>query len=226
VSDARAPRNAWPLKVWGPCVLAGVLLIAFAVVLIVNPSAPAQTRRAYPVVNVGHLHADKSAVVHRQRSRRAPVHRAVAAAAFVPGSRLRLTRLGVDAKIAAVNTVGNVMQIPRNPHTLGWWRGGSAPGGTAGTTVIVGHINYAGVTGALAVLPDARPGDSLVIDEGQHNLRYRVMAIRTYPKTSGIPADVFSSTGRARLVLITCGGPFDSATGNYEDNIVAYAKPA
>jgi hypothetical protein len=26
-------------------------------------------------------------------------------------------------------------------------------------------------------------------------------------------------------VMITCGGPFDPATGNYEDNIVAYATP-
>ena len=39
------------------------------------------------------------------------------------------------------------------------------------------------------------------------------------------PTEVFSRTGRARLVLITCGGSFDSATGNYEDNIVAYAEP-
>jgi hypothetical protein len=223
VSDA---CRAWPLKVWGPCVLAGVLLMAFAVVLIVNPSAPAQTRRAYPVVNVGNVPTDKSVdVPRRHRSRRAPAHRIVAAT-FVPGSRLRLARLAVNAKITAVNTVGNVMQIPRNPHTLGWWRGGSAPGGSTGTTVIVGHINYAGVTGALSVLPNARPGDLVVIDEGQHTLRYRMMAVRTYPKTSGIPADVFSRAGRARLVLITCGGPFDSATGNYEDNIVAYAAPA
>jgi len=27
-------------------------------------------------------------------------------------------------------------------------------------------------------------------------------------------------------VLITCGGPFDSATGNYLDNIVAFARPS
>ena len=87
----------------------------------------------------------------------------------MPGSRLRLTRLGINAKITAVNTVGNVMQIPRDPHSLGWWRGGAAPGASAGTTVIVGHINYAGVTGALAVLPDARPGDAVVVDEGRTN---------------------------------------------------------
>jgi sortase family protein len=217
VTDAHNRRDAWPLKLWGPCVLTGLLLISVAVVLIGNRDAPAKAGRAVPVVSAGRLPAESSAGVSPHRSHRAR---------FVAGSRLRLGRLGIDARITAVMTVGNVMQIPRDPHTLGWWRGGAAPGATAGTTVIVGHINYAGVDGALAVLPDARPGDALVIDEGQHTLRYRVLAIRTYPKSSGIPADVFSRTGRARLALITCGGAFDSATGNYEDNIVAYAEPA
>jgi hypothetical protein len=28
------------------------------------------------------------------------------------------------------------------------------------------------------------------------------------------------------VALVTCGGPFDAATGNYLDNIVAFAVPA
>jgi hypothetical protein len=216
VTEARSRRGAWPRKVWGPCVLVGLVLIAFGVVLVVNRGAAANAGRAVPVVNAGRLPAEHAAGIPARRS----VH-----AGFVPGSRLRLPRLGVDAAITAVTTVGNVMQIPRDPHTLGWWRGGSAPGESTGTTVIVGHINYAGVLGALAVLPDTRPGDALAVDQGQHTVRYRVTAIRTYPKSSGIPADVFSRSGPARLVLITCGGPFDGVTGNYEDNIVAYAQP-
>jgi hypothetical protein len=30
----------------------------------------------------------------------------------------------------------------------------------------------------------------------------------------------------ARLVIVSCGGPFDATTGHYLDNIVAYAAPA
>ena len=55
--------------------------------------------------------------------------------------------------------------------------------------------------------------------------RYRIVAVRTYPKSSGLPAAAFRTAGPAQLVLITCGGPFDSSTGNYRDNIVAYAQP-
>jgi hypothetical protein len=30
----------------------------------------------------------------------------------------------------------------------------------------------------------------------------------------------------ARLVVVSCGGPFDASTGHYLDNIVAYAVPS
>ena len=138
---------------------------------------------------------------------------------MLAGSRLTLTRLGVDALIRPVTVTGGVMDVPRDPATLGWWSSGAAPGDATGTVVIVGHVNYSGVSGALSVLPGARPGDTVAVG-GQ---RFMIRAVRTYPKAAGLPADLFTRTGPARLVLITCGGPFDATTGNYQDNIVAYA---
>lgn len=198
--------------------------MTLGIVLDVNRASP--TRAGHPValVNVGRLPPETAAAANttgRTAARHPPPR-----APLRHGSRLRLARLGLDAPITDVTAPGNVMQIPRDPHTVGWWTGGSAPGDTAGTTVLVGHINYAGTTGALAVLAHARPGDALVVREDHHDRQYRVVAIRSYPKSVGIPVRIFSRTGPARLVLITCGGPFDRATGNYDDNIVAYAEPA
>ena len=51
------------------------------------------------------------------------------------------------------------------------------------------------------------------------------MAVRTYGKDD-LPASIFARSGRERLVLVTCGGPFDSRTHHYSDNIVVYAVPA
>jgi hypothetical protein len=138
---------------------------------------------------------------------------------------LRLARLGVDAAIMAVSAPGLVLQVPDDPQVLGWWSGGSAPSNARGTVVIDGHINFNGVSGALAVLPRTRPGDVVTIHEPAATYRYVIHAVRTYPKSTGIPAEAFDRIGRARLVLITCGGPFDPSTGNYRDNIVAYAVP-
>ena len=142
-----------------------------------------------------------------------------------PGSILRFA--AATARIDRVRVRSGVMQIPLDPRRVGWWTGGAAPGAAHGTVVVVGHVNYAGITGVLAAVATTRPGDRVSIAEpGRRTVRYVIAAVRTYPKSSGIPAQVFARRGAPRLVLITCGGPFDSTTGNYEDNLVAYARPA
>jgi ornithine cyclodeaminase/alanine dehydrogenase-like protein (mu-crystallin family) len=40
-----------------------------------------------------------------------------------------------------------------------------------------------------------------------------------------LPAGTFSRKGRPRLVPVTCGGPFDTRSGFYRDNIVVTARP-
>jgi hypothetical protein len=39
-------------------------------------------------------------------------------------------------------------------------------------------------------------------------------------------ASVYGKAGYPSLRLITCGGPFDQATGHYVDNIIVYAHLA
>jgi hypothetical protein len=207
-------RSGWLL------VLTAAVLMTAGGLLFVRPSGRT-TAAAIPTVNVGQLPASMSgsysAGTPRSASARPP-------ATQVP-ARLVDARLGVDAAIEPVSAPGNVMQIPLDPRRLGWWRAGAAPGDATGSVVIVGHINYAGVSGALSVLPQSRPGDQVVVTASGRSYDYRVAAVRSYPKTSGIPADAFSRSGTARLTLITCGGPFDQSTGNYLDNIVVYATP-
>jgi hypothetical protein len=41
-----------------------------------------------------------------------------------------------------------------------------------------------------------------------------------------LPTNIWSQKGRNHLVLVTCGGPFDNATGHYRDNVVVTAVPA
>jgi hypothetical protein len=40
-----------------------------------------------------------------------------------------------------------------------------------------------------------------------------------------LPTGIYSRNGSPRLVLVTCGGPFDVSTGHYRDNIVVTASP-
>ena len=199
-------------------VLSGALALVAALVLVLRPADHASSAGTAPVADRGTVPSSVAPAGGRVSGR--PPHWSP------PGSRLRLPRFSVDAPITTVRVVDGVMQVPRNPHRVGWWRDGSAPGAARGTTVLVGHVNYAGVSGALSVLPQARPGDRVVISSPDGSVRYRVAAVRTYPKSQGLPSALFAGGGAPRLVLITCGGPFDSASGNYEDNVVVYAVPA
>ena len=132
----------------------------------------------------------------------------------------------MDAQVTSVGASNRTLDVPLDPKVVGWWTGGAEPGAGRGSVVIDGHINYDGVAGALSVLPDLNVGDRVTLTRGTNRLVYRITAVRTYVKSAGLPAEVFDMNVAERLVLITCGGPFDSSTGNYEDNIVAYAVPA
>ena len=49
--------------------------------------------------------------------------------------------------------------------------------------------------------------------------------IKTMSKAA-LPTNIYTRTGSPKLVLVTCGGPFDAKIGHYRDNIVVTAVPA
>jgi hypothetical protein len=99
--------------VWGPCVLAGTSLLVLAIVLMSTRST-GRHARAVAVVNVGQLNTAPLPTG-------LPPHARVTQHSMPTGSRLALPGIGLDASISDVRTVGNVMQVPRNPRELGWW---------------------------------------------------------------------------------------------------------
>lgn len=144
-------------------------------------------------------------------------------------ARVRLTSLGIDAPIAPVgiDTRLGALGVPTTVHRAGWWRDGIAAGSDSGAILIAGHVDSA-VQGAgvFYKLHLARAGDRVELVTAAGGLRaYRVVSVRSYPKAA-LPTGVWSRKGRARLVLVTCGGPFDQKTGHYRDNVVVTAVPA
>ena len=116
--------------------------------------------------------------------------------------------------------------VPDDVMQLGWWKAGASPGAPQGTVVVDGHVDSRTQgRGELFALERASVGDIVKVTTTHGEFRYRVAARVTYRKAS-LPGEIFSTGGRQRLVLITCGGPFDSGTGHYADNVVVYAVPA
>lgn len=140
--------------------------------------------------------------------------------------QVRLPTMGVDAPVQPVLPgLDQQLGVPESPSVVGWWSAGAAPGSRHGTVVLAGHVDTRSAgPGALFRVADLQPGDPLEVASEHSTTQYRIAAVRSYPKAS-LPADVFDRTGNPRLVLITCGGPFNDSTDEYDDNIVAYAVP-
>ena len=149
-------------------------------------------------------------------------------APFVP-LRIRVPDRPLDATVLPVGVErGGQLAVPSDPGTVGWWTGGSLPGSGSGSVVLVGHVDaVGGVEGALAMARRWQPGERIVLGgAGDRLARYAVVARRQYAKNDLPAREVFGQGAAPRLVLVTCGGPFDGATRHYRDNLVVYAVPS
>jgi hypothetical protein len=154
--------------------------------------------------------------------------RASSAGAPTP-ARVQIAALGISAPIAPVgiDLTHGVLGVPTDVHRTGWWRDGQAPGAAGGSILIAGHVDSAAAgAGAFFALHNARAGQIVqVLTAGGRTFRYRVTSVKSYRKPD-LPLSIWSRAGPARLVLVTCGGPFDQAAGHYRDDIVVTAVPA
>lgn len=142
------------------------------------------------------------------------------AALTIPALQVRATVLPV---VASHGTLG----VPDDPAQVGWWTGSALPGASTGSVVIDGHVDSATTgPGALFRLANLHTGDLILLTTTTGDRRsYTITGRRVYLKAGGLPPALFAATGPPRLVLISCGGPFNRATGSYLDNIAVFAVP-
>lgn len=116
------------------------------------------------------------------------------------------------------------LEVPGDAVTAGWFTGGPTPGET-GPAIVAGHVDYQHVAGVFQRLKDLPSGAEVTVHRVDGTTAvFAVRSVEHYAKVE-FPADeVYGDTAGPELRLITCGGAFDRSSGNYEDNIVAYAE--
>jgi hypothetical protein len=140
--------------------------------------------------------------------------------AVLPAGAERVKIPSLDVTAAAtpesVDAAGE-LGVPGNPAEVGWWMPSTAE------LVIDGHVDMAGVgPGALFRVRALRPGAAVVVETAGGTEHWKVDGVRTY-RNGHVPAGLFNGQG-PRLVIVTCGGPFDYATHHYDDKVIAYAS--
>ncbi|MFB7371019.1 class F sortase [Streptomyces sp. NPDC056222] len=109
-----------------------------------------------------------------------------------------------------------------DPRIVGWYKDGPAPG-ESGTAVVVGHRDTRTGPAIFLNLDSLAPGNTVRVARADGRVAvFTVDKVRTYTKEQFPDREVYGSTGRPELRLLTCGGSFDPKKG-YASNIVVYA---
>lgn len=141
-------------------------------------------------------------------------------------SRVAVASLDIDMPVVPVglDPTGDVT-IPPESHTAGWYRYSSGASAATGSIVLVAHVDAWDGIGPFSRLKDVAPGAVVALTGGSGPRSFRVDGVAQPQKAPGSLKDFFIETGPAKLVLITCGGVFDDATGHYRDNVIVTATP-
>ena len=142
---------------------------------------------------------------------------------------LQVDSVGVDAPIELGAVVDGAMQDPSGPWVVSWYEP-LGKVGEGGNVVMAGHVDYWNV--GPAVFWDVRylpEGEVIrVVGEDGKNYEYAVQWIERYDAAGLTPEviqnDIVGDTGEETLTLITCGGTFDPATGEYNERWVVRAN--
>ena len=143
-----------------------------------------------------------------------------------PPTRVQVPSVGIDVRVVGVGVQPDgLMELPRDPKIAGWYRFGPDPSDPDGSTVIAAHVDSLEYgLGPFSRLRDLPSGAEIIVttaDGTQH--RYTTEAVARALKNELPVAELFERSGPPRLVLITCGGRFDTATRTYSDNVIVTA---
>lgn len=139
---------------------------------------------------------------------------------------IEIASIGVSAETAAFGlTAEGVMEVPADAATVAWY-GFTAVPGRSGNVVMAAHADWRGEFGVFHRLPELQPGGEIeLIGPGGEHFTYAVRSIELVdPDLADVSAIIGTRDGDATLTLITCGGEFNRAAGDYERRVIVRAE--
>lgn len=136
--------------------------------------------------------------------------------AGVAPTGLRIEQAGVDAAVEALTVADGQMPDPTGPWVVAWYDNLGRLG-AGGNVVMAGHVDYWNVGPSVFYgISALQPGDAIEVLGGDGQAyRYAVDRVEQFDAATIDMDAVVGPTGSDTLTLITCGGAFDYATGEY-----------
>ncbi len=132
------------------------------------------------------------------------------------GVQTKLTRLGT--------TKSGAVQVPSTTKVAGWYTASARPG-AIGPAVILGHVDSYRTRGIFFRLRWLHRGDKVFVMRADYSVAvFEITKVARYLKSAFPDKAVYGAVPYSAIRLITCGGTFDSATGHYLSNVIAYGR--
>lgn len=119
----------------------------------------------------------------------------------------------------------NAIAVPTNIHLAGWFSGSELPG-KIGASIIDGHVSGRYQKGIFENLKKLSKNDDITIERGDNSkLTFSVDSVASYPADKTMQ-NVYAHTdsNKSKLILITCGGKFNTKDKTYADRVVVVAS--
>ncbi|MDP9363637.1 MAG: class F sortase [Chloroflexota bacterium] len=138
---------------------------------------------------------------------------------------IEIERAAVSAEIEALDIVDGAMADPTGPWVVAWYEDLAGLGET-GNVVMAGHIDYWNVGPAVFYsINQLAEGDEIGVTGTDGEVyAYAVEWVRQYDAADAPLDEITGRTTDEALTLITCGGTFDYATGEYLQRTVVRAS--
>ncbi|MGW1257874.1 class F sortase [Streptomyces sp. NPDC002513] len=142
--------------------------------------------------------------------------------------RVDIPSLGVRAPVvtAGLDAQGAIEPPPfGRPGVVGWYGSGVTPG-AVGTALVVGHVDTDTGPAVFYKLSSLRQGAKVRVVRGDGRVaEFTVEDVQVLARDRFDAHEAYGTRqpGRAELRLITCGGPYDRASGAYTANVVVSA---
>ncbi|MDH2423847.1 class F sortase [Sphaerisporangium sp. TRM90804] len=139
--------------------------------------------------------------------------------------RLDIPSLDLRAPLMKLGLTGDgEVELPpyEKPATAGWFQESVVPGET-GPSVIIGHVDTKTAPAVFYRLRHVKRGAVVKVLRSDGKVaQYKVDSVEQVAKEEFPAQRVYVDEG---LRLVTCGGGFDRANGEYLDNVIVYASP-
>jgi sortase (surface protein transpeptidase) len=140
--------------------------------------------------------------------------------------KLTIPSIGVKTSLIHLGLQANgSLQVPSlaQVNEAGWYTESPRPG-AIGAAVIAGHVDTYHGAAVFYWLRNLKPGAKVYVTRADGTIaEFSVTRVQEYPKAAFPTSIVYGGEPDAELRLITCGGTFDSTTGHYLSNVIAYA---